>query len=564
MKRIILILSLAIAATFWTSCEKDPDNSKVSGSDVEDGVSHEETSDYTWDISSEIAITLNGTSITSNSPNVSISGSKATITAAGNYKISGSLSNGQIVVDADNEDLVRLIFNGVNITNSSGSAILIEKSQKTIINLADGTQNTITDGSTYANVADDPNAAIFSKSDLTVFGTGSLTVNGKYKDGITSKDGLLLKSGTITSTAVDDGIRGKDYLLVKGGTITVNSGGDGLKSDNDANSAVGYILIEDGTIQVTSAGDGITAQTTVTATGGVLDLKTGGGSTSTVSGDASAKGIKGLVSVTLAPESCTINSADDAIHSNSKLIINSGTFNLSTSDDAIHADAEITVNDGTIAVAKCYEGIESHVITINKGDITIEASDDCFNATAGTRTEQDDKSWTYIYGGRIAVNSLRGDPLDSNGSMAMTGGTVICHGPASQPNVAIDYNGTFNITGGMLVAAGPSSNMFQGFSATSSQASVKVVFKSTLSASTIFHIQDANGNEVVTFKPVRNYLTMVFSSPALVKGATYTIYKSGSSTGTQQDGLYNGGAYSPGTLVSTFTVSNPVTSLTNL
>lgn len=564
MKRLLLIFGLALATSLWFSCEKDPDSSSDNGSDVEDGVNHEETSDYTWDPSSEITITLNGSSITTSSSLVTINGSTATITAAGNYNISGSLSDGRLIVDAGNNDLVRLILNSATISNSLGPAILIEKSQKTIINLSEGTQNTLSDGVTYANPADDPNAAIFSKSDLTIFGAGSLTVNGKYKDGITSKDGLLLKSGTIISTAIDDGIRGKDYLVVEGGTITVNSGGDGLKSDNDANSGVGYILIEDGTIKVTAAGDGIAAQTSVTVTGGDLDIKTGGGSTSIVSGDVSAKGIKGLVNVTLAPVTCIINSADDAIHSNSIVVINAGTFSLSTSDDAIHADAEITVNDGTIAVAKCYEGLESHVITVNKGDITISSTDDCFNATAGTRTEQDDKSWTYINGGRIAVSSQKGDPLDSNGSMSMTGGTVVCHGPASQPNVAIDYNGTFNITGGMLVAAGPSSNMFQGFSTTSSQASIKVIFKSSVSASTIFHIQDSNGNEVVTFKPIRNYLTMVFSSPALVKGSTYNIYKSGSSTGTLQDGLYSGGTYTPGTLVSTFTISGSVTSLSNL
>jgi len=558
------MLNITLVVSLMLSCEKDPEGNSSVITDPAEGVSHEESSDYSWDAGSEFTITLNGTTITTNTSNVSISGSTATITAAGNYKVSGTLSDGQIIVNASGTDLVRLILNGTEITNSTGSALLIENSQKTIIHLAEGTQNEITDGSSYANPDDDPNAAIFSKSDLTIFGTGTLTVNGKYKDGITGKDGLIIRSGTIAVTAADDGIRGKDFLIVKGGTITVNSGGDGMKSDNENNTSAGYILIEAGTFKITAGGDGIAAQTTVATTGGNFDLKTGGGSTSYVSGDASAKAIKGLVSVTLDVASCAINSADDAIHSNGTIILNSGTYALSTGDDGIHADAAITVNGGDIGITKSVEGIESHFITINGGNINVVSSDDSFNATAGTRTENDDKSYIYINGGYIVLNGSNGDPLDSNGSIEMKGGTVIVHGPSSQPEVAIDYNGTFVISGGLLIASGPSSNMFQAPGTSSSQNSLKMVFKSANAASTLLHIQDADGNEIVTFSPIRKYLTMVFSSPALVKGSTYSIYKSGSSTGTHNNGFYSGGVYSPGTLVSTFTVSGTVTSLSNL
>lgn len=564
MKKLLLMLNITLVVSLLLSCEKDPEGSSSVITDPAEGVSHEESSDYSWDAGSEFTITLNGTTVTTNTSNVSISGSTATITAAGNYKVSGTLSNGQIIVNASGTDLVRLILNGTEITNSTGSALLIENSQKTIINLAEGTQNVITDGSSYANPDDDPNAAIFSKSDLTIFGAGTLTVNGKYKDGITGKDGLIIRSGTIAVTAADDGIRGKDFLNVKGGTIIVNSGGDGLKSDNDNNTSAGYILIEDGTFKITAGGDGIAAQTTVSITGGTFDLKTGGGSTSYVSGDVSAKGIKGLVNVTLDVAGCTINSADDAIHSNGTIILNSGIFALSTGDDGIHADAAITVNGGDISITKSVEGVESHFITINGGNINVVSSDDSFNATAGSRTENDDKSYIYIYGGFIVLNGSNGDPLDSNGSIEMKAGTVIVHGPASQPEVAIDYNGTFVISGGLLIASGPSSNMFQAPGTSSSQNSLKMVFKSANAASTLFHIQDADGNEIVTFSPARKYLTMVFSSPALAKGSTYSIYKSGSSTGTLNNGFYSGGVYSPGTLVSTFTVSGTVTSLSNL
>jgi hypothetical protein len=563
MKKTILLISVVFFTFFFNACEKDPSGSDSSSTD--DGISHEESSDYTWDNSTVADIILNGTSIETASSDVTVSGSVATITAAGNYRISGSLSNGQIIVDAGKTSLVRVILNGASITNSSGSALLIEKSSKTIINLAESTENMLTDGSTYSNSADDPNAALFSKTDLTIFGSGSLTVKGNYDDGITSKDGLIIKSGTITVTAVDDGIRGKDFLIVEDGNIAVNSGGDGLKSDNEGNSSVGYIAIENGTFNITSTGgDGISAVTNITATGGDFFIKTGGGSTGNLAYNTSAKGIKGLVGVTLGINTCIINSADDAIHSNNDVTINSGTYTIATGDDCIHADATLTANDGNIGVTKAYEGFESKTITINSGYISVATTDDSFNATAGQRTETDDKSYLYINGGYIVLNATTGDPLDSNGSIAMKGGTVVAHGPNSQPEVGIDYNGSFNISGGILAVSGPSTNMFQGVSTSSSQYSVKISFKSSVAASTIFHIQDADGNNVVTFKPARKYLTMVASSPALVKGSTYSIYKGGTSSGTDDGGLYTDGIYSPGTLVTTFTVSSSVTNLSNL
>lgn len=562
MKNRLLLLGLIFFVTAFNACEKDPDDSD--NSTTADGISHEESSDYTWDNSSVTDIILKGTSIEASSSDVSVNGTVVTITAAGNYRISGSLTNGQVVVDAGKTSLVRLILNGASVTNSSGSALLIGSSSKTIVNLAESTENMITDGAAYMNTTDDPNAALFSKTDLTIFGTGSLTVKGNYGDGITSKDGLIIKSGTIYVTAVDDGIRGKDFVIAEGGTLTIDAGGDGIKSDNDANSSVGYIAVGGGTFSITAAGDGISAITAVTATGGDLSIKTGGGSSGSYADNASAKGIKGLVSVTLGVSTCNLNSADDAIHSNNEVTINSGTYTIATGDDAVHAGASLTVNDGSISVTKAYEGFESKTITINDGYISLATSDDSFNATAGQRTENDDKSYIYISGGYIVLNGTTGDPLDSNGSIAMKAGTVVVHGPNSQPEVGIDYNGTFNISGGLLVASGPNTMMFQGASATSSQNSVKITFKSAIAASTIFHIQDADGNDVVTFQPVRKYITMVFSSPALVKGNTYYIYKSGTTTGSGNGGLFTDGVYTPGTSLGSFTVAGSVTSLSNL
>jgi hypothetical protein len=526
--------------------------------------SHEEPNDYIWDTTQVVTILLNGNSITESSGSVTINGTTATITSSGNYRITGSLTDGQIVVHVADKGTVRIILNGVSLSNSTTAPLYIASAQKVILILTDNTQNYVTDPSTYvyANANEtEPNAAIFSTADLTICGNGSLTVKGNYNDGIASKDGLIIAGGTIIVNSVDDGIRGKDYLIINNGTLTVTSTGDGLKSDNEDDAAKGYILIESGTIKVASGTDALAAKTDVVIVGGQLALFSGGGSYRTVSGTTSAKGIKGLVCVIIEGGTLNVNSADDALHSNASIVVNGGTLALASGDDGIHSNTAVIVNGGDISITRSYEGIESASITVNNGTISIVASDDGFNATEGTRTETNDGSFLRLNGGIISVNTTIGDGLDSNGSIAITGGIIIVHGPQSQPEVGMDYNGTCNISGGFLVISGTNSNMTQGASTTSTQNSLKLVTNSTIAAGTLFHIQDASGNDIVTFKPVRNYSSIVFSSPSLQKGSTYYIYTGGTSTGTLANGLYKDGTYTSGAPYTSFTISSTVTAL---
>jgi hypothetical protein len=560
----IIILALIILA----SCQKIAYKDKTQ---IED-----DPIDYVWDTSTVVQVTLNGTSITVDPAVATIIGSKLTITEAGTYNITGSLTNGQIVVNSQEESSVRLILNGVNITCSNNAPLYIKDSKKTIINLAAGTDNYLTDGTTYSTT-DEPKAALFSNSDLIIFGSGSLTVTGKYNDGISTDDGLLIKSGTISVTAADDGIRGKDCVIIKSGKITVVSKGDGIKSSNTENTSLGYITIDSALVYITTTtGDGISAKTSlsiadgsfsITAGGGAGTISTGGGGpggggSSGYSGTISEKGLKGGVSVVITKGTFNINSADDAIHSNGSVTINGGTFNLSTGDDGIHAPSAITINGGSVNITKCYEGIESSLITVNSGDVSVASVDDAFNTTKGSATESNDGSWLYIKGGNITVNASTGDGLDSNGNVAMTAGTVIVQGPQSSPEVGFDVNGTFNVSGGLLIGSGPNSgNMIEGISTTSTQYGVKATITSNLAASTLFHIQDASGNELITFKPVRNCYYIVYSSPVLLSGSKYYIYTGGSSTGTLTNGIYVGGTYSGGTSKANFTVSSKVTNV---
>ena len=214
----------------------------------------------------------------------------------------GSLSDGRIIVDTEDEDVVRLILDGVDLNCSNNSPIFINKAEKTVIILAENTSNTVTDGTSYifADAAEDePNAAIFSKSDLSIAGSGSLSIYGNYNDGISSKDGLILAGGTLKVKAIDDGIRGKDYLVLKDTAVSVDAGGDGLKSDNATDTDKGYVSIESGSVQVTSGGNAIDAGSDALVTGGELTLVSGGGSSQQADGTISTKGIDGRINVIL-------------------------------------------------------------------------------------------------------------------------------------------------------------------------------------------------------------------------------------------------------------------------
>lgn len=554
--------------------EEQVDNSEdtVGDATAENSEDHEEAADYIWDSASVIPIVLNGTSITENASGALAAGSKLTITAAGTYSISGNLTDGQIVVNTTDAATVRLILNGVDIHSSASAPIYIKSAEKAVIVLAENTINTLSDGTTYTYdvVADEePNATIFSKSDLSISGSGQLSVTGNFNDAISSKDGLIIKSGMVAVTAADDGIRGKDYLVVKGGTLTVNAKGDGLKSDNEDDATKGYISIETGTFNVTSTGDAIAATTDVLIKDGQFNLVSGGGSSKLASATVSSKGIKAVVSMVIDDGTFIINSADDALHSNASLAVNGGVFTISTADDGIHADAALGISGGNILIAKSYEGIESKVITINKGEIRLTASDDGVNCADGSSTggmggfpggQSSSSCYLYMNGGYVFVNA-GGDGLDINGSVVMTDGTLLVNGPTENMNGPLDYDGTFKISGGTVLAVG-SSGMAQIPGTTSTQYSVLLNLSSTKAAGTLVRFQTSDGKELFTFAPTKKFQSIAYSSSEITSGTVIDVYFGGSSTGTLADGMYTGGTYSGGTKYTSITVSGISTKVT--
>jgi hypothetical protein len=533
---------------------------------------HEEAGDYSWNDTEVVRIVLAGNTIAVYGAGATADNSIVTITAAGTYNLTGSLDDGQIIVNTEDEEVVRLILNGVDIRSSSNSPVYIKKSKKTIIVLTENSQNFVTDAASYIfedSEEDEPNAAIFSKSDLTLYGEGSLTVDGNYNDGIASKDGLILRCDTLIVNSVDDGIRGKDYLVVKEGNISLTTGGDGLKSDNSEEPAKGYVYIESGAINIISGGDAVVAETDALISYSEMILSTGGGSDVHIDENSSAKGIKAEVNTIIEDGTYTVNSADDALHSNGNLVISGGSYNISTGDDGIHADANILIGGGIIDITESYEGIESMTITINSGNIHISCDDDGINGTDGTTTGvmpgQFDvpagNCYLYIHGGYIEVESI-GDGMDINGSVEMTGGSLIVHGPTVNMNSALDYDGTFKITGGFLVAAG-SSGMAQVPGNSSTQNSLLLNLNTAFEADALLHIQTITGDGILTFSPSKTFQSVAFSSAELVNGSEYDVYTGGGSTGSVSDGLYQDGTYTPGNLYTSFTVGGNVTVIGN-
>ena len=576
------------AASSETVIATTEDTTATATVSTDNAVDHDEPADHEWDPTDEVVVSLEGDTADVTGDGVTVDGSTVTVTAAGTYRLSGSLTDGQVVVSTTDEGIVRLVLDGVDLTSSTTAPLVVTDAEEVMVVLADGTQNTLTDAGEYLYpdaATEEPNAALFSTADLTLAGDGALTVEGNAYDGIASKDGLVITGGDITVTASDDGIRGKDYLVVEGGTLDVTSGGDGLKSDDDEDATQGYVSMAAGAVTVEAGGDGVDAFTDVVVTGGELRVTAGGGPGGTVADDVSAKGLKGAVSVVVGGGTVDVDAADDALHSNGAVTVTDGTVTLASGDDGVHADATLTVAGGSVTVTDSYEGLESAVITVSGGAVDLTASDDGLNVAGGVdgsgqetqdaagareggpggaagaapsedgfAEETDTSGYLLTISGGTVLIDADGDGLDSNGSVVMTGGTVVVDGPTEQMNAPIDVNAGFDISGGVLVAAG-SAGMAQMPDASSAQASLGLTLGSTYPAGTVVHVTADDGTRVATFTAGKSFESFVLSAPELVAGASYTIAVGGTAGSSVLGGYAADGDVSTATALGTATAS---------
>ena len=500
-----------------------------------------------------IALLDGGTTVTGNG--ATVSGNTVTITAAGTYLISGTLSEGQIKVEANEADKVQLVLSGATVTSANSAALHVAKADKVFLTLADGSENTLATSGAYA-AADDSaiDGAVFSRSDLTVNGGGSLAVSSAGGNGIVCKDDVVLASGTATVTAAKHAIQANDSVRIAGGSYTLRAGTDGIHAKNDENSKLGYIYVAGGSLDITAESDGFDA--------------------------------------------------------NYVLRVDGGTITVSAGDDGLHAESDLTINGGNITVTKSNEGLEGARVTIAGGTQDVAASDDGVNAsgdpddsdsssntdddssknnapgsdrpgTAGSgqmtgRQEPpaqdqggrgdstppqvrqdgqggqgngappqegkggmaagaDESAYLLITGGTLTVKA-DGDGLDSNGALEVSGGEVYVNGPTSDGDSAIDYGdgSTATITGGTVVALG-STGMAEGFGNSSTQGSMLI--SASGNAGDTVTLSDSSGKVLCSYVAQKSFACVLVSAPGVEQGKSYTLKVGSNSIDVTLDGI---------------------------
>ena len=490
------------------------------------------------------------------------------ITAEGTYVVSGEHES--ITVSAPDTAKVRIILKNATVSNTSGPAIYIEKADKVFITACEGTVNTLSDGTSYTGDFKDTNidGAIFSKTDLTLNGEGTLNITGNCKCGVVSKDDLIICGLNLTVKSTGCALEGKDCVKIKDAAITVSAGGDGIRSTNTEKANKGFVYIETGNIDITSGNDGIQAATVlkaangnvkITAGGGAADTKQNfggrnmpgfGGSTQTTDDEESTKGLKAGSLILIDEGGFEVSSKEDSFHSNGDIEINGGSFTAAAGEDGFHADNNLIINGGSITVSQSYEGLEGQKVTVTGGNIDITASDDGINAagssssssTGGRPGSSDSNALITIGGGYIVVNAS-GDGIDSNGNIVISGGTVLVSGPADNGNGAFDYGGEATVSGGTVILCG-SSGMAQGFSDKSEQASFMYTLDSSASAGSSVALTDENGNVLASFIPAKQYNNVVISTPSLKNGSSYKLVIGGTVSGADKNGYASSGSVS--------------------
>jgi len=506
-----------------------------------------------------------------------------TITKEGSYLLSGTLSEGMIVVDAGKESKIQLILNGVTIHSSTSAPIYIRQADKVFITLAEGSSNTLQSGDAFQPIDENTiDSTIFSKDDLTLNGTGSLTILSPAGHGIVSKDDLRITGGSYKITAAGHGLSGKDAVSIAGGSFCIESSKDGIQADNDEDTTLGNLYIAGGEYEIASVGDGISASGSLFVDGGNYQLLCGGGSeygeehtddmfggggmggfgpgrpggrstdySLNASADedtsVSAKGLKAAGDLTVTGGTFTINSADDGIHSNQNITVTGGTFQIATGDDGFHADEKLSIGNGVINITESYEGLEGLSITVTGGDITLKASDDGLNAAGGNDQSgfggmggrpggpggfgkdqfgASSDSIITISGGKLFVDA-DGDGIDSNGNLTFSGGYTVVEGPTNGGNGPLDYGGSGTLSGGTIIISG-SSGMAQSLNSTGVQG-VFAINVGNCDGGTEISITDASGNEILTVTPQKYFGCIIVSTPDILKGESYTIHLNGES-----------------------------------
>lgn len=452
----------------------------------------------TYEESETVKITLSGKTATCDSSNVHIEDGVVTIKAAGVYVLSGTLTDGTVVVDAGDDDKVQLVFDGVSITAADYAAIYAKNADKVFVTLTEGTENTLTVSGDYVQTDDNNvDAVIFAKCDLTLGGSGSLTVKDTTGHGIVSKDDLVVTSGTYTIDSQDHCLNGKDSVRIADGTFTLTCDEDGIHAGND-DQQDGYIYIEGGDIDISVGDDAMHAEGLLIITGGDIDIS------------KSYEGIEGY-----------------------KILVTGGDIDVVANDDGFNAARPDSngQSDGTQSTEDDQRQTDSFQRRTNdtetnrpelpeKGDRPGDSGTPG-GSGMGAGMDADYDAYILITGGIININA-DGDGIDSNGYLGIAGGSVYVLGPSNNGNGALDYGIYATITGGEMVAVG-GSGMEQGFGDESTQCSALVNFDEWIDVGETITLTDSNGNKLLTYKADKRFDSVLISTSDMKQGETYTL-----------------------------------------
>ena len=467
-------------------------------------------SDVGYDEESSVGITFADGSAAIDGEGATSEGETVTISQAGTYILSGTANNGRIIVAADKKAEVKLIFNGLDITCSDNAPLLVSKAKKVYIVLEDGTENVLTDSASYSLGEDDSNTdgAIFSKADLTINGSGTLTVNANYKHGIVSKDDLVITDGNINVTSASTAMEGKDSVKISGGTFNISAGTNGIKSTNTEASDKGFISVTGGSFTVVANNDAFEAETVLSIEGGSFDITTGGGSANAsmksdgtpnrnwqsnmgnggggpngmgrpddngngMGGDPPAMPTADDTGLTIETTANTTTESDStdttdntstsakALKAGNEVNISGGEFKIDSADDSVHSNGNIVITGGNISVASGDNGMHADGnLTISDGTVDITKSYEGIEGSIVT-----------IDGGTISVvasddgiNCAGGSDTGSTDRMGadqfssqdgvelnINGGTITIDAEGD----GLDSNGNFTMAGGTVCVCGP-------------------------------------------------------------------------------------------------------------
>ena len=476
-----------------------------------------------------VDVRLTGATVETESLDVHEVGRVVTITAPGTYQLSGHLYNGRLVVDSLEPGEVTLILDGVSVYAATGPALVVEAAEHVALYLPDGSYNNLFDG--LERLDGEAGSAVHSEAPLLVRGEGHLLVHASLKHGIESERELVIDGGVLTVIAADDGIRGEN-LTVNGGDVLVFAANDALKSTGE-DEGTGVVELNAGSIDLVAIGDGVQAERVLLVRGGEIDVLSGGGHTVTPNDD-STKGLKADVELIIEGGTIRVDSSDDAVHSDGDIRIRGGHLTLATGDDAVHADGSLDVSDGWVEVTASWEGLEAPWLTISGGTVIVAADDDALNAAGDAPSSE---LLLLVSGGHV-VTTAGSDAMDSNGSVHVTGGTVVLDGPYPYIKPAIDrhFAHTVLLDGGTIVAGGwLASQPHDAIDVDSTQGVVFLDFHWLVQAGTVITVRGESG-DVATFRAPRTLAFMSFTAPDIEPGEAYEVWLGGAPVGVELPG----------------------------